>query len=80
MMPRIPGGNVAGYDVKMALVIHDLKNLDEICGETSRQSIMSVGTPARLPASISAVFTRSSSGCARAADLGRYRLTGSPAG
>nr|WP_246441460.1 type IV secretory system conjugative DNA transfer family protein [Aminobacter aganoensis] len=31
---------VAGYNVKMAFVIQDLKNLDEIYGETSRHSLM----------------------------------------
>ncbi|MCO5066813.1 MAG: type IV secretory system conjugative DNA transfer family protein [Rhizobiaceae bacterium] len=31
---------VAGYNVKMAFVIQDLKNLDEIYGETSRYSLM----------------------------------------
>jgi type IV secretion system protein VirD4 len=30
---------VAGYNVKMAFVIQDLKNLDEIYGETARQSL-----------------------------------------
>lgn len=31
---------VAGYNIKMAFVIQDLKNLDEIYGETSRHSLM----------------------------------------
>lgn len=31
---------VAGYNVKMAFVVQDLKNLDEIYGETSRHSLM----------------------------------------
>jgi type IV secretion system protein VirD4 len=31
---------VAGYNVKMAFVIQDLKNLDEIYGETSRHSLI----------------------------------------
>ena len=31
---------VAGYNVKMAFVIQDLKNLDEIYGETARHSLM----------------------------------------
>ena len=31
---------VAGYNVKMAFVIQDLKNLDEIYGETTRHSLM----------------------------------------
>jgi type IV secretion system protein VirD4 len=31
---------VAGYNIKMAFVIQDLKNLDEIYGETSRLSLM----------------------------------------
>ena len=31
---------VAGYNVKMAFVIQDLKNLDEIYGETSRHSLL----------------------------------------
>jgi len=31
---------VAGYNVKIAFVIQDLKNLDEIYGETSRHSLM----------------------------------------
>ncbi len=31
---------VAGYNVKMAFIIQDLKNLDEIYGETSRHSLM----------------------------------------
>ena len=31
---------IAGYNVKMAFVIQDLKNLDEIYGETSRHSLM----------------------------------------
>ncbi|TYR33497.1 type IV secretory system conjugative DNA transfer family protein [Mesorhizobium microcysteis] len=31
---------VAGYNVKVAFVIQDLKNLDEIYGETSRHSLM----------------------------------------
>jgi len=31
---------VAGYNVKMAFIIQDLKNLDEIYGETARQSLM----------------------------------------
>jgi type IV secretion system protein VirD4 len=31
---------VAGYNVKMAFVIQDLKNLDELYGETSRHSLM----------------------------------------
>jgi len=31
---------VAGYNVKMAFVIQDLKNLDETYGETSRHSLM----------------------------------------
>jgi type IV secretion system protein VirD4 len=31
---------VAGYNVKMAFVLQDLKNLDEIYGETSRHSLM----------------------------------------
>jgi type IV secretion system protein VirD4 len=31
---------VAGYQIKMAFVIQDLKNLDEIYGETSRHSLM----------------------------------------
>jgi type IV secretion system protein VirD4 len=30
---------VAGYNVKMAFIIQDLKNLDEIYGETARQSL-----------------------------------------
>ena len=31
---------VAGYNIKMAFIIQDLKNLDEIYGETSRHSLM----------------------------------------
>ena len=31
---------MAGYNIKMAFVIQDLKNLDEIYGETSRHSLM----------------------------------------
>ena len=31
---------VAGYNIKMAFVIQDLKNLDEIYGETARHSLM----------------------------------------
>ena len=31
---------VAGYNIKMAFVIQDLKNLDEIYGETSRHSLI----------------------------------------
>lgn len=31
---------VAGYNIKMAFVIQDLKNLDEVYGETSRHSLM----------------------------------------
>jgi type IV secretion system protein VirD4 len=31
---------VAGYNIKMAFVIQDLKNLDEMYGETSRHSLM----------------------------------------
>lgn len=31
---------VAGYNIKMAFVIQDLKNLDEIYGETSRHSLL----------------------------------------
>ncbi|MCO5073977.1 MAG: type IV secretory system conjugative DNA transfer family protein [Rhizobiaceae bacterium] len=31
---------VAGYNIKMSFVIQDLKNLDEIYGETSRHSLM----------------------------------------
>ncbi|MDP8250929.1 type IV secretory system conjugative DNA transfer family protein [Pseudochrobactrum saccharolyticum] len=31
---------VAGYNIKMAFVIQDLKNLDEIYGETSRYSLL----------------------------------------
>ncbi|RWX57992.1 type IV secretory system conjugative DNA transfer family protein, partial [Mesorhizobium sp. M2A.F.Ca.ET.039.01.1.1] len=31
---------VAGYNVKMAFIVQDLKNLDEIYGETARQSLM----------------------------------------
>ena len=31
---------VAGYNIKMAFVIQDLKNLDEIYGETTRHSLM----------------------------------------
>ncbi|RUW47808.1 type IV secretory system conjugative DNA transfer family protein [Mesorhizobium sp. M1A.F.Ca.ET.072.01.1.1] len=31
---------VAGYNIKMAFIVQDLKNLDEIYGETARQSLM----------------------------------------
>ncbi|MBZ9974062.1 MULTISPECIES: type IV secretory system conjugative DNA transfer family protein [unclassified Mesorhizobium] len=31
---------VAGYNIKMAFIIQDLKNLDEIYGETARHSLM----------------------------------------
>lgn len=31
---------VASYNIKMAFIVQDLKNLDEIYGETSRQSLM----------------------------------------
>ncbi|MBZ9858028.1 type IV secretory system conjugative DNA transfer family protein [Mesorhizobium sp. CA13] len=31
---------VAGYNIKMAFIIQDIKNLDEIYGETSRHSLM----------------------------------------
>ena len=31
---------VAGYNIKMAFIIQDLKNLDEIYGETSRHSLL----------------------------------------
>ena len=40
---------VAGYNIKMAFVIQDLKNLDEIYGETSRHSLIgNCGLSARL--------------------------------
>ncbi|WP_353646777.1 type IV secretory system conjugative DNA transfer family protein [Mesorhizobium sp. WSM2239] len=38
IMTKLP--YVAGYNIKMAFVIQDLKNLDEIYGETSRHSLM----------------------------------------
>lgn len=38
IMNKLP--YVAGYNIKMAFVIQDLKNLDEIYGETSRHSLL----------------------------------------
>ncbi|CAN7571711.1 type IV secretory system conjugative DNA transfer family protein [Pararhizobium sp. LjRoot255] len=38
IMNKLP--YVAGYNIKMAFIIQDLKNLDEIYGETSRHSLL----------------------------------------
>lgn len=38
IMTKLP--YVAGYDIKLAFIIQDLKNLDEIYGETSRHSLL----------------------------------------
>ncbi len=37
-MTKLP--YVAGYNIKLAIIIQDLKNLDEIYGETSRHSLL----------------------------------------
>ncbi|PTE06198.1 hypothetical protein C9427_33135 [Mesorhizobium helmanticense] len=38
IMTKLP--YVAGYNIKLAIIIQDLKNLDEIYGETSRHSLL----------------------------------------
>ncbi|OWK25055.1 hypothetical protein AJ87_15050 [Rhizobium yanglingense] len=38
IMTKLP--YVAGYNIKLAFIIQDLKNLDEIYGETSRHSLL----------------------------------------
>lgn len=38
IMTKLP--YVAGYNIKLAIIIQDLKNLDEIYGETSRYSLL----------------------------------------
>lgn len=38
IMTKLP--YVAGYNIKMAFIIQDLKNIDEIYGETSRHSLL----------------------------------------